>query len=101
MTYQADPQRGASDAERPVRLLGGIASVFLLSIVAVFLKLADTVDRSRIERRVTHAHERSRSGAAAPKPSPKPWTATMSARTIDTPAIPRFTDETMSTLRAS
>ena len=81
--HRADPtpRETQSPTQPPVRLLGGIASVFLLSIVAVVLTALDRADRARIEHAVVKGPRRS--------PEVKPWTAAMSARSIDAQRIPR------------
>lgn len=82
MIHRADPTPRATHnpVGPPVRILGGIASVLILSVVAVVLTTLDRADRSRIERRIVEPHRRNET---------KPWTATMSARTIDARRIPR------------
>ena len=82
MTHRADPtaQETPDVIERPVRLLGGVFSVLVLSVVAVILTALDRADRARIERSVL---------APGPRDTEKPWTRTMAARTIDAPSPAR------------
>jgi hypothetical protein len=82
MTHPADPTtcEAPNVIDRPVRILGGIFSVLVLSVVAVILTALDRADRSRIERTVLETGTRDTS---------KPWTRTMAARTIDAPRAPR------------
>ncbi len=81
-SHRAEPAHPAPSfvADRPVRILGGIISVFLLSIVAAILTAFDRVDRSRIERSVFEQK---------PGDAPRPRTHIMSARSIDPGCAPQ------------
>ena len=82
LIQRSDPTPGAPAPadDRPIRLLGGVVAVAILSAVAVVLTVLDRADRARIERSVIERRTPRR---------PQPWSRSMAARSIDAPRIPR------------